>query len=332
MATLINQGIKISQLPATTTLDTGDLLLLAEKTAKAGVYENKKIDVSYLNNLRTRAANLGTDGDGQMEIYEGSSGGSGTAPLTLRFRRLKQGKDIVLTQNAEDITIDAVVDGENVGTLAGAQSLYAGKNTTNSNLQIRKIVGAGGLMADLTSNTVRIRTKPHHYVFVPAKPTNPSDQPLIKQIRAWGTVTRLNKPGVVIDFPGKRGDIAWDSGPVSVSISSIINALPAGTWDLESSEKGLALVRMRFNVNATANCGHTLSVRENNKVGWVEKISLDPTGGGGAAWEAEDSIVSVVEFDKTTKSFEIKINSGATARDVRYWDVTVQMYLEGLFI
>lgn len=101
MATVINQGVKISDLDSITSIESGDLLYVAEKNNTS--YTTKKIDASYFNNLRTTASNLGSNG---AELYEGSIGGTST-PLVLRFRKIIAGDDITITQASESITISA---------------------------------------------------------------------------------------------------------------------------------------------------------------------------------------------------------------------------------
>jgi hypothetical protein len=102
MSTIINQGIKISDLPSIPNLESGDLLLVAEKNSQN--YATKKIDASYINNLRTVAANLGSSG---AEVYQGAIGG-GTSPLSLRFRRIIAGDDVSITQTTDSIRISVI--------------------------------------------------------------------------------------------------------------------------------------------------------------------------------------------------------------------------------
>jgi hypothetical protein len=103
MSTVINQGIKISDLSSISNLESGDLLLVAEKSGQT--YATKKIDASYINNLRTVAANLGSSG---AEVYQGSIGGEGVSQLALRFRRIVAGDDVSITQTTDSIRISVI--------------------------------------------------------------------------------------------------------------------------------------------------------------------------------------------------------------------------------
>lgn len=101
MLNVINQAVKISDLESVSNLESGDLMVVAEKNNTS--YLTKKIDASYINNLRTIASNLGTTG---AQVYEGAIGGQ-TSPLALRFRRIVAGADIAVSQTDDSITIAA---------------------------------------------------------------------------------------------------------------------------------------------------------------------------------------------------------------------------------
>ena len=135
MPTVINQGIKISDLPSIQNLESGDLLLVAEKNNQN--YATKKIDASYINNLRTIAANLGSTG---AEVYQGAIGGQ-TSSLSLRFRRISAGDDITISQTTDNITI-AVKDALKLATNA---EVWSGTSTT-------KAISPAGLASKMSSD------------------------------------------------------------------------------------------------------------------------------------------------------------------------------------
>jgi hypothetical protein len=143
----MSQGLKISELPAIdkNNLESGDLLVIAEKV-RQGVYATKRLDASYILKLKTEADNVGSD-DNRVEIYKNSTT-SKQGTTVLNFRGLKAGNDIALTQQDDNILIDAKVDGENTATEAtNIVGVYAGKNTSNSNLKFKSISGENGLTA-----------------------------------------------------------------------------------------------------------------------------------------------------------------------------------------
>lgn len=135
MSTVINQGIKISDLPSIPNLESGDLLLVAEKNSQN--YATKKIDASYINNLRTVAANLGSSG---AEVYQGAIGGN-TSSLSLRFRRIVAGDDVSVTQTADSIRISVVA----ALKTASNQETWAGTVTN-------KAVTPAGLASKMSSD------------------------------------------------------------------------------------------------------------------------------------------------------------------------------------
>jgi len=135
MSTVINQGIKISDLPSIPNLESGDLLLVAEKSGQN--YATKKIDASYINNLRTVAANLGSSG---AQIYEGAVGGQ-TNPLTLRFRRITNGADISVSQTSDSIIISA----PNALKVASNAEVWSG-------MVANKAVSPAGLASKMSSD------------------------------------------------------------------------------------------------------------------------------------------------------------------------------------
>jgi hypothetical protein len=143
----MSQGLKINELPAIekNNLESGDLLVVAEKV-RQNVYATRKLDASYILKLKTEADNAGSD-DGRVEIYKNSTI-SKLGATVLNFRGLKAGNDIALTQQDDNILIDAKVDGENTATEAtNIVGVYAGKNGLNSNLKFKTISGENGLTA-----------------------------------------------------------------------------------------------------------------------------------------------------------------------------------------
>lgn len=125
MANVINQAVKVSDLPTTTTLENGDLLLVAQKQTD-GSYLTKKLDAKYIKNLQTKASNLGSSGS---QIYKDATGGvDGKTPLTLNLRRIVAGADITVTQDEDSVNI-AAKDALKIATNAEAT---AGTNTTKA--------------------------------------------------------------------------------------------------------------------------------------------------------------------------------------------------------
>jgi hypothetical protein len=135
MSTIINQAIKISDLPSISNLESGDLLLVAEKNGQT--YATKKIDASYINNLRTIAANLGSTG---AEVYQGAIGGNSSS-LSLKFRRIVAGDDVSVTQTADSIRISVIA----ALKTANNQETWAGTVTN-------KAVTPAGLASKMSSD------------------------------------------------------------------------------------------------------------------------------------------------------------------------------------
>ena len=138
MANTNNQAIKITELESASNLESGDLVLIAQKTG-VDKYTTKKLDSSYINNLRTTASNLGSTG---AQIFEGTMGGQ-TTPLYLRFRRIVAGEDIKLTQTGDSIYVSA---------------LSALKVATNaevwSGMETNKAISPAGLASKTSSDNV----------------------------------------------------------------------------------------------------------------------------------------------------------------------------------
>jgi hypothetical protein len=130
-----------------------------------------------------------------------------------------------------------------------------------------------------------------------------------------------------------------------VDLTPNINNLPQGVKDsLNAAEKGLAFVRIRFNTNAGGNVHHYLDTKSTEDENWTRKISLDPTGGYRYRWwywsywgqtnvpfEGEDTLSTIVEFNKSSGRFNWRIGVGSTARNSS-WEFGTSMYLEGFFI
>lgn len=125
MANVINQAVKISDLPTTTTLENGDLLLVAQKQSD-GTFLTKKLDAKYVKNLQTKASNLGSSGS---QVYKDATGGTdGNTPLTLNIRRIVAGSDITVAQDADSVNISA----KDPLKLATNAEATAGTNTTKA--------------------------------------------------------------------------------------------------------------------------------------------------------------------------------------------------------
>jgi hypothetical protein len=322
------QGLKISELPKVdkNNLETGDLLVIAEKI-REGVYATKQLNASYILKLKTEADNAGSD-DGRVQIYKNSTT-SKQGTTVLNFRGLKAGTDIVLTQQTDNILIDAKVDGENTKSEAtNVVGIYAGKNTSNSNLKFKSISGEKGITCRSDSTGAYVSPKSNHYFLIPANPSNPSSNPNILT-KKYGSDGYIATPDL-----GNYYTPEWSSGTQEVDLSSIIDTLPSDLKEsLNLAEKGLAFVRIRLNVNSTDNIPHYLSVKSTEDSAWNNKISLDPTGSSRTTdWEGEDALTTIVEFNKTNKKFNWRVMASAGNKDVRYWQINVHMYLEGFFV
>lgn len=328
----MSQGLKISELPALdkNQIQGGDLLIVAEKV-KEGVYRTRKLDASYLLKLKTEADNAGSD-DNRFELYKGATTNSKTEATVLNFRGLKAGTDITMSQSDDNITINAVVNGENFSNSANNVGIYNGKNTTNQNLKFKSISGEKGIETRFDSNKIYIAPRANHYFFIPANPSNPSNNPQILNLKSL----KRNDAGALWKDRPKAGK--WNTGPQKVDLKSRINALPAAEKaSILAAEKGLAFIRIKVNTNSGGNVAHYFQVKD-SKNDWVTKLDIDPTGGGGAAWEGEDTIVTIVEYTKTVSGgnlivadFEWKIGVNETLRNENVWEFNVTMNLEGFF-
>lgn len=135
MDTITNQAIKISDLVSIPKLESGDLLLVAEKNNN--LYKTKKINASYINNLRTIAANVGSVNG--SDVYQGSNGGD-TTQLVLNFRKIIAGDNINVSMSVDEIVISAPTAlklASNTETSAGISSKAlspSGLNSIKSNL------------------------------------------------------------------------------------------------------------------------------------------------------------------------------------------------------
>jgi hypothetical protein len=329
----MSQGLKINELPAITknNLETGDLLVVAEKV-REGVYATRKLDASYILKLKTEADNAGSD-DNRVEIYKNSTT-SKQGTTVLNFRGLKAGTDIALTQQDDNIVIDAKVEGENTKTdAANIVGIYAGKNISNSNLKFKSISGEKGLTCRSDSTGAYVSPIEHHYLFVPATPLDPNANPrIIRKVFATGDTPFALADRVAPPNSGNFYTLEWESSIQTIDLSAQINSLPSVVKNsLNLSEKGLALIRIKLNTNSTGNFGHYLNVKPTNSGSWTNKITLDPSGYN-STWEAEDSILTIVEYTKSTSSFNWKVGANAGNKDTRYWQISVIMNLEGFFV
>jgi hypothetical protein len=320
----MSQGLKISELPALdkNQIQGGDLLIVAEKV-KEGSYRTRKLDASYLLKLKTEADNAGND-TGRFEIFKNTTTNTTTQASILNFRGLKAGNDIKMTQSDDNITIEAVVNGENIANAANDVGIYQGKNNTNGNLKFKSIAGEKGIETRFDTNKVYVKPRDHHYFFIPAVPTNPSTNPSIVNIKS----KKKNESGAL--WPNRPLSGEWNTGAQIVDLTSRINALPQAVKNsLNLAEKGLALVRIKVNTNSGGNVGHFLDVLDTAN-DWQNKVAIDPTGGSGTAWEGEDTFTTTIEFNKSTGRFSWRIRVGSASR-TNVWEFNVTMHLEGFY-
>jgi hypothetical protein len=323
----MSQGLRITELPDSrkTELDVGDYFIVAEQTGR-NTWATRKVDAKYILKLRTEAVNAGAD-DNEAEILAGTTINQSTQASVLNLRRLKAGSDISLVQSADNIVINAIVNARNEETnVANRAGLFIGKNT-NDDLRFKNISGDKGIET-IHNNPTRVIVQPkaHHYFFVPANPNNPAVNYLVEN--KWSKVR--NAPGAL--WPNRPLSGAWNTGAQIVDLTPQYNLLPQSVKDsFNAAEKGLALIRIRFNTNAGGNVGHTLQVKSTEDTTWYTKIEIDPTGGPGTAWEGEDTTTTIVEFNKSTHRFNWRIAVGSTARNSN-WEFGTSMWLEGWFI
>lgn len=336
----MSQGLRISELPSLpkNDIDVGDYFIIAEQTGR-NTWATRKVDAKFILKLKTEAINAGTDDD-EAEILSGITTNNSTQASVLNFRRLKAGSDISLVQTSDRITINAIVNARNEETNAANRAgLFVGKNA-NDDLRFKNISGDKGLETVHNNPTrVIVQPKAHHYFFVPANPNNPSANPIIEN--KWSK--RYNEDGAL--WTNRPFSGQWNTGAQTVDLTSNINALPQSVRDsLNAAERGLAFVRMRFNTNAGGNVQHYLDTKSTEDSNWTRKISLDPTGGYRYRWwywwywgqtnvpfEGEDTLSTIVEFNKSSKRFNWRIGVGSTPRNTS-WEFGVTMYLEGFFI
>jgi hypothetical protein len=322
----MSQGLKISEFPEVTNsqLDNRDLFLVSEYV-RNNVYASKKLSAKYLLNLKTEAVNLATVDKTDKELYAGVNIGSNGQSI-LKFRTIKAGTDINLDQQAETVVINNLIDGQNLASQADNSATIFFKKE-NSALKFKTIVGEQGILTRSDNNKVYIRPKQHHYFFIPGNPSNPSSN---KKIFSRSFAYIVSAGGTQEKLTTLTG--SYTTGTRTASLASIINACPIEVKDsIAAADRGLALVRMYLNTNSGGNVGHSLHVKSTEDKDWTNKISIDPTGGGGAAWEGEDTCTSIVEFNKTSKEFNWKIDVGTGTR-TSGWEFSVTFTLEGFFV
>ena len=323
----MSQGLKITQFPDVTKnqLEDKDFFLISE-FIRDGVYATKKLSAKYITNLKTEAVNLAATDKTDKEIYAGINTGANGQSI-LKFRTLKAGTDVNIDQGSETLTINSLINGSNITQQADNNATIFLKKES-SLLKFKSIVGEKGILTRSDDNKVYIKPKDHHYFFIPANPDNPTANKRIFS-QGFAVITGPNS----IKLPTDK-NLTYDSGSRTASLAPIINACPPIVKDsINAAEKCLAFVRISFNTNSGGNFGHKLSVKGIEDKDFTEKISIDPTGGGGAAWEGEDTCTTIIEFDKKTKEFNWKVivNPSTTLRP-NGWEFTVTFAIEGFFV
>ena len=324
----MSQGLKITQFPEVTKnqLEDKDLFLISE-FIRDGVYATKKLSAKYITNLKTEAVNLADKDKKDNEIYAGSIKGANDQTI-LQFRTLKAGTDINidLPKGTNSFIINSLINGSNLTAEADNNATIFLKKES-SLLKFKSIVGEQGILTRSDNNKVYIRPKQHHYFFIPGNPLNPSNNKKIfsksfeYSPKAGSSSEKLNT---------LKG--SYTTGSRNASLATIINACPQEVKDsIAAADRGLALVRIHFNTNSGGNVAHYLDVKSTEDKDWTRKISIDPTGGGGAGWEGEDTCTSIIEFDKKTKEFNWKIDVGSDTR-TSGWSISVTFTLEGFFV
>lgn len=325
----MSQGLKVTQFPEVTNnqLDNRDFFLISE-FIRDSVYATKKLSAKYITNLKTEAVNLADKDKTDKEIYAGINTGANGQSI-LKFRTLKAGTDVNIDQGPETLTINSLIDGANLTPQVDNNATVFFKKES-SLLKFKSIVGQQGILTSSDNNKVYIRPKPHHYFFIPGDPGNPSNNTRIVA-QGFSVVPTSNQ----IKLP-KDKNTAYSTGTKKGSLKDIINGSPIIKDAVTLAERGLALVRIYFNTNAGGNYSHSLDVKSIEDKDWTRKISIDPTGGSGAAWEGEDTCTSIIEFSKDDKSFgdfNWKIDVAAsTATRITGWEFSVSFQLEGFFV
>jgi hypothetical protein len=325
----MSQGLKVTEFPEVTNnkLDNRDFFLISE-FIRDSVYATKKLSAKYITNLKTEAVNLASTDKTDKEIYAGINTGE-NGQTVLKFRTLKAGTDVNIEQGSESLLINSLIDGSNLTAQADNNATVFFKKES-SLLKFKSIVGQQGIVTSSDNNKVYIRPKPHHYFFIPGDPGNPSNN---RRIFAQGF--SVVPTSTQIKLPTDK-NTAYTTGTRNGSLKNIINGSPIIKDAVTLADRGLALVRIYFNTNAGGNYSHLLDVKSIEDKDWTRKISIDPTGGSGAAWEGEDTCTSIIEFSKDDKSFgefNWKIDvSASTATRIAGWEFTVTFQLEGFFV
>lgn len=320
----MSQGLKVTEFPEVTNnqLDNRDFFLVSEYI-RDNVYATKKLSAKYITNLKTEAVNLASADKTDKEIYAGINTGANGQSI-LKFRTLKAGTDVNIDQGSETLTINSLIDGSNLTAQADNNATIFFKKES-SLLKFKSIVGEQGILTRSDNNKVYIRPKQHHYFFIPGDPENPSNNK-----RVFSKVFSYQATGNQEKLTTLTG--SYTTGTRTASMASIINACPQLVKDsISAADRGLALVRIYLNTNSGGNVSHGLSVKSTEDKDWTNKISIDPTGGSGAAWEGEDTCTSLIEFNKSSKEFNWKVDVGSGTR-TSGWEFSVTFTLEGFFV
>lgn len=320
----MSQGLKVTEFPEVTNnqLDNRDFFLVSEYI-RDNVYATKKLSAKYITNLKTEAVNLADADKTDKEIYAGTNTGANGQSI-LKFRTLKAGTDVNIEQSSETLTIKSLIDGSNLTAQADNNATIFFKKES-SLLKFKSIVGEQGILTRSDNNKVYIRPKQHHYFFIPGDPENPSNNK-----RVFSKVFSYQATGSQEKLTTLTG--SYTTGTRTASMASIINSCPQVVKDsIAAADRGLALVRIYLNTNSGGNVGHSLDVKSTEDKDWTNKISIDPTGGSGAAWEGEDTCTSLIEFNKSSKEFNWKVDVGSGTR-TSGWEFSVTFTLEGFFV
>jgi len=131
---------------------TGKVLICTDPAAGAAVWKDITTD------LDTGEINTGSNVGGEKEVFKGKVG------LDFEHRTLKEGTNITLTQNANDIEIAAATPGEanTASNIGGEKKVF--KQKTGVDLELRTLKEGTGIV--ITENTSDLTIKAPRYAVI----------------------------------------------------------------------------------------------------------------------------------------------------------------------
>jgi hypothetical protein len=287
-------GLKLSQMTPVSDIQDGDRILLSRKINN--LWRSFVLPGRILSKLETGGVNRGNG----TPIFMDKSGEN------LRFRTFKsRNVNLAITNDTDEIFLEAKVNGANKGTGNDGEPIFAGKNSQTGTLEFKRINTGRNLRIDDNQNRVLISVPQNFYFFRPARPANPNVHPVLYR-NSWSMDNFRNR-----DF-----STGWLRIPVQGAPDNC----------------DLALIRWKVNSNPGGNSQIKAEVRQKSGASESNRISIDSVGGAGPAFEGEEIITTVVQFEPRQNYFEIKIDAtvGGTAR-VGNTFLTTRVVLEGFY-